>query len=153
MIARVARPEICAKIAMMKQEEPGARGEADGGRHRAPHLERAVGLLVLDRVAHLVGGDRDRGDRAAGVDLLREVDGAVPRVVVIRERPTGRRVHRNAREAVVLEDHQRDLLAAHPVRNGDLHLLADGLLQPVLDHEPDDQRRNQEDEVEAEACN
>ena len=106
---------------------------------------------MLDRVADLVGGDRDGGDRAAGVDLLREVDGAVPRVVVIRERAAGRGVHGNACEAVVLEDHQRDLLAAHPVRNRDLHLLADGLLQPVLDHQPDDQRRNQEDEVEAEA--
>ena len=45
---------------------------------------------------------------------------------------------------------QRDLLTAHPVRNGHLHLLADSLLQPVLNEQSDDERRNQEDEIEAE---
>ena len=51
----------------------------------------------------------------------------------------------------MLQDHLRHLLAGHAVRDGDLHLLRDGRLQPVLDHEPDDERWNQEDEVETEA--
>ena len=46
----------------------------------------------------------------------------LPRVVVIRERAAGAGLHGHVHEPVVLEDRLRDLLARHPVRDGDLHL-------------------------------
>ena len=99
----------------------------------------------------LVRGDRDGRDRMPVVDALGEIDGALPRVVVVGERPARRRIDGDAREPVVVEDRARDLLARHPVRNRHLHLRRDGRLQPVLDPEADDERRDQEEEVEPEA--
>ena len=70
------------------------------------------------------------------------------RVVVIRERPARRRLHGDVGEPVVLEDPARDFLAGHAGRDRHLHLPSDCRLQPVLDPEAEQQRRDQEREVE-----
>ena len=50
----------------------------------------------------------------------------------------------------MIEDHARNLLAGHPVRDLHLHLLGDRRLQPMLNDEAEDHRRDQEDEVDTE---
>ncbi len=99
-------------------------------------------------MTHLVRGDRDGRDGIPVVNTRREVDRSLARVVVIGERTARRLLDGNIRETVVVEDHPRDLLTGHPVRDLRLHLLGHGLLQPVLNHEADNQRRDQEDEVD-----
>ncbi len=107
---------------------------------------------MLDRVADLVRRDRGRRDRVPAVHRLREVDRLLPRVVVIRERPARRRLHRHVLEAVPVQDLARHLGAGEAIRHLDLHVRGDGFLQPMLDDEAEDQRRDQEDEVEAPAA-
>ena len=99
----------------------------------------------------LVRADRRRGDRGAVVDGLGEVDGAMARVVVVRERPTLRPLDRDLLETVAVEDLPRDLCAGQAAHHLDLRLRGDGLPQPALDDEAQDQRRDQEHEIEPEA--
>jgi hypothetical protein len=106
---------------------------------------------VLDRVADLVGRNRRRADGIAREHRLREVHPALLGVVVVRERPAGRLVHRHLVEAVGVEDGAGDLRTGHAVHDLDLGLLGEGLLEPPLDGQADDQRGDQERDVEAEA--
>ena len=73
------------------------------------------------------------------------------RVVVVRERPTLRPLDRHLVETVAVEDLPRDLCAGHAAHHLDLRLLCNRLPQPALDDEAQDQRRDQEYEIEAEA--
>ena len=141
-------PKSCAKAPIRSRIDPGVRGERDGGPHRRAEPERAVGLGVLDRVPDLVRGDRGGRDRAAAVDRLGEVHGLLPRVVVVGERAARRHLDGHALEAVAIEDLARDVGPRETARDGDLHVRGHGLLQPVLDDEAQDQRRDEEDEVE-----
>jgi hypothetical protein len=74
--------------------------------------------------------------------------GLLPRVVVVGERAARRHLDGDAVETVAIEDLACDIGARETARNGDLHVRGHGLLQPVLDDEAQDQRRNEEDEVE-----
>ena len=149
MIASCASPAIWAKTPIIRRKNQAFEANATAGTSRcAP--ERRVRLLVLDRVADLVRGDRDRGDRVALVDAMREVDRALPRVVVVRERAAWRRVDGTPARPLWSRIIRATCSPAMPFATGTCICARDGLLQPMLDHEADDQRRDQEDEVDAE---
>ena len=135
-----------------EQPDPDARREGDGREEGGAEAEEGVGLLVLDRVPDLVRRDCGSADRDLVVDGVREVHRALAGVVVIRERPAGRDVHRNLVQAVGVENRPGDLRAGHAARDGDPRLLGERLLQPPLHTEADEQGRNEEGEVETPAA-
>jgi len=71
---------------------------------------------------------------------------------VVGKRAARRRLDGDTLEAVPVEDLPRHLGAREAVADADLHLRRHRLLQPVLNDEADDQRRDEEHEVEAQAA-
>ena len=102
-------------------------------------------------MADLVRCDRRRGDRPTVVHRLREEEGVLPRVVVVRERTACSPLDRDGMQLVPVENLARHLGAAEPVQHRDLQLPPDRLLQPALDEKAEDERRDEEQEVDAEA--
>ena len=152
MIANVISPAIWAKSPIIRMKSQAWEANATAGHIAERSRNGRVGLLVLDRVAHLVRGDRRRRDRTPRVHGLREVHRLLPRVVVVGERAARRRLDGDALEAVPVEDLPRHLGAREAVADPDLHLRRHRLLQPVLNDEADDHRRDEEREVEAPAA-
>ena len=126
--------------------------KATTGKSAERACHRLVRLRVLDRVADLVRGDRRRRDRPAVIDGSGEEELPLARVVVVREWATARALDGDPVQAVAIEDLPRHLRAGEPVRNRDRHLLGDGFLEPTLNREPEQKRRDEEDEVEPEAA-
>src|SRR5918995_5462741 len=103
-------------------------------------------------MAGLVRRDGGRRDRGRAIDGFREEERLLPRVVMVGERPTRRDVDRDVAETVSIEDLARNLGAGEPARELDVRIRGKRPLQPRLDREPDDERRDHEGQVEPEVA-
>src|SRR5439155_11696247 len=99
-----------------QKERPDSVCESSRREECAPEAKVRVRLRVLDRMTDLVGADGGGCDRTVPIDVGREVNGAVPRVVVIRER-TLDLLDRYVVESVRIEDSARNLGAGEAVGN------------------------------------
>ena len=70
--------------------------------------------------------------------------GLAARVVVVGEGP-GRLLHRDVVQTVRVEDAAGNLRACHPVGDGDLEVLGERALDPVLGPEADRHRKHEEE--------
>ena len=100
---------------------------------------------MLKRVTHLVGTDSRRRHRCVVEDVRREVHRSAPRVVVVGKRARCL-LDRYLIEAVRIEDAAGNLSPCHTVCDGDLEVLRNGRLHPVLRPKPERQRNDEEDQ-------
>ncbi|VWM24641.1 Uncharacterised protein [Collinsella intestinalis] len=110
------------------------------------HLHHEIAALTLGRMARLVAGDRNTGDRAAGEVLAREVEVVVTRVVMVAQMAGGSKDSHAAATGCV-EHTAGNLLTGLPVRGNAGPTTVRGV-DITLSHEADHRRDQHDDQIE-----
>ena len=115
------------------------------GDERRPHLQGSVGVGMLDRVAGLVAGNADSGDRRPVMHVRREGEAARRGVVVVGEQAVGA-ADPDVVEPGLIQHGPRRLGSRHP--RPDLAPLPERGLGPGTRPQGEQHPRNHEEQVD-----
>ena len=135
------------KKAADDHEGENLRGELGRRDDLHPEIERPVVELVLEGVTALVRGDPDGGDRVAVVDIGREAESLVTRIVVIAEHVVDF-LNADIMDSGVGKDPARGLGTGHPRGGGDLLVGLEGGGDAKLRPESEGQGHTDQKDVE-----